>query len=304
MVIGIAENIKTSAPPPAVFSSVDPAAKVRTAVRWFDDQVAKAAINGPHAIVATLYPELARHILDNNPGNRPVSRRTVATWKRDMASGEWALNGETIIISKEGLLNDGQHRLMANIEYGEPIKCCFFFGAERDSRLTVNRGKIRTSGDYFSMEGIKGGNHLGHACRLVYLITTLGRVSSHSEHQPTKSQVRNMFDSCPGISESLDFVGWKRVGTASVGILAAFHFLFAKLDKQQADGFISALKGGTNLAHDNPAFVLRERLVADKARKRRGEGEACELIIRAWNMRRQGRTAARIQIGADFPRII
>lgn len=58
-------------------------------------------------------PEMAENILAARGPNRNVSASVINKYARDMLAGRWQLNGQTIKISKDGQLLDGQHRLEA-----------------------------------------------------------------------------------------------------------------------------------------------------------------------------------------------
>lgn len=67
-------------------------------------------------------PEIAAKIMENNTGNRSLSRGTVRAYAQDMIHGNWSSNvGSAISIDRDGILRDGQHRLAAVIESGVSV---------------------------------------------------------------------------------------------------------------------------------------------------------------------------------------
>lgn len=68
-------------------------------------------------------PDMARAFLDNNyDGNRHINKRTVSTIANDMNNGLFVSdNGQTITITSDGRLVDGQHRMAALTESGKAL---------------------------------------------------------------------------------------------------------------------------------------------------------------------------------------
>ena len=58
----------------------------------------------------------AEIVLEMNTGNRRVNRRKLDQLVRQMRSGEFENTGEPVILSEDGILNNGQHRLLAVVE--------------------------------------------------------------------------------------------------------------------------------------------------------------------------------------------
>lgn len=101
------------------------------------------------ADVETITPAVAKAMLKHNVGNRPVDKERVAMLAADIVAGNWHENGESIKFDKNGNLVDGQHRLMACILAGIPIKSIVIRGVE-DAR-GIDCGKKRTFGDFAKM---------------------------------------------------------------------------------------------------------------------------------------------------------
>lgn len=72
--------------------------------------------------VATIEPEIANIMLARNASNRRVNNRRVARYAKTMEEGEWKLTGQPIIVTEDGVIIDGQHRLLAVVSSGATIK--------------------------------------------------------------------------------------------------------------------------------------------------------------------------------------
>lgn len=64
---------------------------------------------------------MAETWLSRNSNNRNLRGQVIASYARDMKSGAWVLNGETVKIASNGQLLDGQHRLNAVVESGQTV---------------------------------------------------------------------------------------------------------------------------------------------------------------------------------------
>lgn len=67
-------------------------------------------------------PERAATIMEQNIINRKINQANVDFLVDQMNDDQFVFNGESIIISNEGHLLDGQHRLMACIKSNKPIE--------------------------------------------------------------------------------------------------------------------------------------------------------------------------------------
>lgn len=288
---------KPEAKPDGLFSATD-TQKARRAKAWLDDRLQRGR-QGEFTEIVELTPVLSELLLINNPDNRTLKPGKLQSFESDISEGRWELNGESLKVSVEGFLNDGQHRCHAVIGAGRPIQTFITFGVSRQSRLTVDQGAVRTVGDYLSMENVANGNHCASVATLIYLVGATGYVKKSREKMPTKGQVREAYHSNPGILDSIHAV--PKNGSNLVGgltNLAFCHFMFALKDKDAATAFIQRLVKGDELKASDPIFKARQRLMTD--RRLRPE-EKIEVIFRAWNAVRTRRPLATIPIHGRLP---
>ena len=106
-----------------------------------------------------LTPERAEELLENNHHNRKITQQRVREYSKEMMSGLWLYNGESIIVSESGRLLDGQHRLLAVIDSGVTIETELVEGVPDtdngvDTFLTINT-KNRSNVDALTIAGFK-----------------------------------------------------------------------------------------------------------------------------------------------------
>lgn len=113
--------------------------------------------------VKMVTPEAAKRILDNhNSNNRNLTRSHVRTLATNMRKGTWRFNGDTIRFDNEGNLIDGQNRLAALIEYGQPLPFIVCSGFDNDVIKTIDQEiKKRSLNDLFVISHVANGNNMG-----------------------------------------------------------------------------------------------------------------------------------------------
>lgn len=94
-------------------------------------------------------PEIAADMLGVNIHNRTVHRNAYA---QDMAEGNWMVNGATIVFSNDGILRDGQTRLLACVESEESFDTFVVRGVNPESQFTMDTGSPRTLSDMLKLE--------------------------------------------------------------------------------------------------------------------------------------------------------
>lgn len=268
---------------------------------WLDEQLRRAR-GGVVTVTAPLTPALAGVLLERNPANRRLGADVVEKYARDMKNGAWRLNGEPIIVSADGLLNDGQHRCAAVVESGHTIMAIFVFGVGRDTRMTLDQGKARRASDFLGMHGHVDSIALAAAGVFLWQLAQHGRVSSQAVYRPTKSEQLAVIDEHPGLIASLAAIDKK--GSLSVGgrpMLGFCHYVFSEAaGEPSATSFMRALTSGAALAARDPILYARNRLMAERGRLR--SNERAELIFRAWNAHRRRETPKTLPIlGGELP---
>lgn len=248
-----------------------------------------------------LTPVLAELLLDRNPDNRKVHWVDVSKYATDIVEGGWQYNGESIKISRDGLLNDGQHRCLAVKKAGTSIQTAITFGLERDTRLTVDQGVVRGAADYLSMDSIPDANHASKVAGLLWQYDRRKAVTNRSEMKPTKRQVQETYHANPEISDSVRFCSLK--GNHIVGgksNLAFCHFMFSKKDPAKAKDFFKSLilGEGPNMKRGNAVHAARQYMLENPKLSMELK---IELLFRAWNAFIHGRSMIKPRLDGTLP---
>lgn len=234
-------------------------------------------------------PEMASRLLELNVDNRPLrmeGQRSVRSYAESMSRGEWTINGQNIVVSCDGRLNDGQHRLSAVVVAGHPVRMGFVFGVSRESRNTVDQGVKRTPGHILAMRGEKDSNHLGAALRF------LAQIDGTKELTP--DQLIAMLEKHPRMRDAVP-PGRRisrRYSLGSAPVIVAYY-VCASVDRALADRLADTIATGVGItSKSDPAHQLMQRYMAH-LNDRKGKGLSSEeqyaFFVKTFNNLRSGR---------------
>lgn len=94
--------------------------------------------------IVNITPEMAKRMLEKNPYNRNISKRTVETYAEAMRRNEWHSNGESICFDEDGNLINGQHRLAACVLANVPFCSTVVTGVLKQDSYIYDKGRNRT----------------------------------------------------------------------------------------------------------------------------------------------------------------
>lgn len=191
-------------------------------------------------------PELAKQLLAGNTKNRIISDERVSLFASDMKSGKWHDESpEAIMISKEGRLLNGQHRLFGVIKAGIPVTLLIATGVKEDVFSFIDQGKVRTTADIFHMEGIKNSSQVSSAIRLFLELSQFGSFSGYCRkvsNDTVLSEYRKRPDFWQQVN-SLDTKYYKAMyqSVAPAWIGGWYAYLITILPIETVDTFFDAL---------------------------------------------------------------
>jgi hypothetical protein len=238
-----------------------------------------------NANLMTITPEWAQNTLnEKNSGNRPMNKQHVNALAKEMARGKWKVNGDTICLNGERLI-DGQHRLAAVVLSGMTIQSFVIDGLSSDVFDTKDVGKRRSAGDTLGVRGEQNACRLAAALVLIDKYVT-GRVDQSIAYSNT--EIEDILEKYPDARSSLQTASSTK-GLIFPSVLDACHYLFSRKDPILADEFVEKVLRGTGLEEGSPWYVLRERLVSNSlAKAKLSRPYVMALCIKAWNNARAG----------------
>ena len=253
--------------------------------------------------VTKLTPQLALRLLGTNTTNRPVSKATVERYERAIKRGEWALNGEPIIVFGNGNLGDGQHRCMAVARTGIPIDVVIMYGVDSDTFSTLNGGKPRNSSDVLSINGEMNSRHLASAAR-AYLSSSL---SGRDVYCITSAQLTKCVEDHPHLRYWVQrYCSNKKAKLIPSSLCGYMAIASEKHGIERLDPLFDGISTGANLNQGDPALVLRERFIAQTKVSRISAGHARAFVVKTINAHVLGKklTFLRFADGETAPKIV
>jgi hypothetical protein len=267
---------------------------------WFAERVER----GKREIfveIVTITPEIAKRLLEQNECNRPVSESLVAQITKDISCGYWVLNGETIIVSAEGFLNDGQHRLLAVVRADAPIQTAMMFGVSRGSRTTVDQGRSRSTANFMSMTNVPNA-HRASAVANLWLAYTKGILRPENTRQDVLAFYRQHKREIDGAVHRLG-VNPYAVSVGYAPLVASFLIL-KEVNPTDTEWFFDKFLSGADLSQESPILWLRQKMSlihGDAVRN----WLKLELILRHWNAWRAKKQMTRhIAFTGQYPDVL
>lgn len=256
--------------------------------------------------VVEITPETAAQWLKANRLNRPVRRSVWENYSQQIAEGKWKVNGQAIIIADNEDILDGQHRLLAVIDAGKPIKSLVVYGIKPEAFATIDTGAVRTPADALYLHFNE------HPVMTVKAAATAAQWCARLERGTVLAHKRmSNADIIDYVSTHQSLFQWaetlngypKDTRPLSLGIGCALYELFARKNLELANQFMEGLYTGENLTRKDVEFLLRQALLKDAQRTTKLPATAkVKMAIKAWNWRRRGMPEANsnvIAIRAD-----
>jgi hypothetical protein len=238
--------------------------------------------------VSTITPEIARKLLENNPVNRPINNRLVQAIAASIRSGQYVLNGESIIISKTNRLLDGQHRLTAVVEANIPIQSMVVIGVDDESWQTIDSGRSRSVADVLGASGFQNYALMAGAARIL-----LNYARGHDFNATRGNQITNsdVLDFCQGRVGLIDAVSFsanlcREQRLLAPSAVAALIYLTAVASSERmiAKIFFERATTMRDIPSGSIQYLLGKRLTDNLATKSRLTRSAVlELSIYSWN---------------------
>lgn len=262
----------------------------------------ESAKSNPTTYVIDLTPDLAKFILDVNTNNRSVRNVKIVQYATDMAAGNWALNGEPIIIADTGDLNDGQHRCLAVIESNTAIQTSIAFGYGRETRLTLDQGTSRTAGDFLGMEGVANASLVAAIARMVIAYEYSEGKNLAYRPKVTSAAVRQRSATDLALGEAATFGhtnGKYAVRFAPSSLIGFVYYVLARSDPREARDWMERLCRNDGLKIRSAAHTLREKLTSTSGKT--PQDRKIVLFLKAWNFHRRGMNVSASSLNTDLP---
>jgi hypothetical protein len=243
-----------------------------------------------------------------NTANRSPSEPKTIQYAKDIQEGRWMENGDGVAIAKCGSLNNGQHRCQAVLLAGVGIMTNVTVGLERKARETNDIGLQRTLANILAMAGFANHSIIGPMAKLIMGWEETGTAAKRPTRESSPSRVQEFISTNPTIMDSAVFIRSISVpkNVLSKPQVGFFHNVLMKHDPANAETFMKALvmdqEDGRGLCNDDPRRVAHNRL---REENKIIEAPArAELVFRAWNAWREGRSITHLKVTGTLPPLV
>lgn len=259
--------------------------------------------------IKDITPKNASALLECNIKNRKARTRHVDWLAAQMAAGYWKFTGEPIKMNSEGILVDGQHRLMAVVQSGTTQRFLVIGGLDDKIIDVIDTGISRSAGDVLNMNGVENSTNLAAVCRRV-LNFKMNRKSASfiggdgkrapgttSADVICNSRIYEEVSTDPryaaAVRAAAKLYGGSRI--LSLSQYGLLYFLFSEKDPDSAWEFLSKLAYGIGLSEDSPIYALRQRMERERDTKiKYADSLKMYWFFYCWNRFRQGKTLAKL----------
>jgi hypothetical protein len=259
----------------------------------------KKSAAAPKARLMTITPSMAeewlKYSLDNSDvvRNRPVSDSVVESYVKEIEKGAWVLNGETIKLTEDGIVLDGQHRLWAIVYADKPITTWVVKGVDAKAFATIDRGSKRTVGNILAITGESDTNVLAASLNHLFRYRNRTMERSVTRNSQTAQEAMDLLEREPELKDSpVPVRAWfKATGVMPLSAAVFLHYILSQKHPRIADEFMEKLGTGIDLSRGDPVRILREKLLLRRTspRHRLNTKEMLALAFKAWKIRLAGK---------------
>ena len=283
---------------------------------FLSDGFSEARVCGPNALVSkvvTITPAQAEFILDGyNHDNRPLKPGTVDKYAAVMGRGDWILTSQGVSFSKDGYLNNGQHRLAAVVASGAHVRFTVTFGEDRGAFQYLDTGRNRTAADVLAIAGYTSCAALAGATRLAVIVDQ-GAGFRTQVAAFTAAQLLTKVETDKHLSEAARAFHTtnKNIKTSPSSLVFAMARInrMSKQTAEKREEFFAQLANGFNLGPKSPVLKLRECLRSRNIMPKQHRPSQTYInltiaaaIIKAWNAYVAGRGVSFAwKAGEPFP---
>lgn len=251
----------------------------------------------PSIALIKVTPEMAEEWLGKNTHNRNVRQVSVTSYARDMAAGNWQLSGEPVKFAADGVLLDGQHRLLAVVKAGVPVEMFVARGISPDAQKVMDTGAKRMSSDMLKLDGYAHPVQLAAAAR--YAMTYKSGTDSRNQRTtPTHSEISAFIDANPDLTSAVAAaMYYRQTIDIPVSVTAVAWWLLVRVDAEACENFFASIATSATSGAGDARSTLIARLASARRKGERLQQPAqLSMLLRVWNAWRRGSQLASIPV--------
>ncbi len=259
--------------------------------------------SGPQVTRRWITPAVAADWIAKNTRNRPVRQSLVLKYAGDMKENRWRLNGSTVVMSSEGNIIDGQHRLLAIIQAGVNVEMFVASNVDEAAFATIDSGKARSLADVLHILGYTDSNALAALARGWEEFERSGKIQDSNRRHALvgDASIQTLMTIAQEHAEVFHAAirgahAARREFKGATASWAIAWIKFGELSEEDRDFFFERLVDGQNLSDGQPIYALR-RFFASATENHRIllPNMVFAILIKAWN-RFRAREAMKVLI--------
>ncbi|MGY4803821.1 hypothetical protein [Teichococcus aerofrigidensis] len=228
--------------------------------------------------IETITPEMAEAYLAHNSRNRKIVAAHVDAIARDIRAGNWMMNAQPICFSRAGRLLNGQHRLSAVIQAGEPIEVPVMRGLPEEAYATYDIHAKK--GPQLGIAFDSFGDRPLVAAAAVLLWKHELKPAGTRNAKPTPSEVMRIVEQHPRLLELRTF-GRKMIEFGRGSVLTYAAYCIEREDPELGRVFLERFESGADLPRGHLILELRKRMQILR-RERTSQEEQLREVLAAW----------------------
>jgi hypothetical protein len=242
--------------------------------------------------IETITPEQASNYLGDSIGTqRTIKETLVLRLIHDLKNDNWELNGAAICFGPNGELLDGQHRLIACMRSGIPIRTVVVRGLPPSSFATIDSGIARSLADVLHTLGYIHCTAMSSVLRRLVAYRTHDNFMDHS--RIAKVTVADALQLLENQSDLPEFIRTELTDNRKLLLTPSIYLTimailrdtaYAETSKEFFDEVFNDLV--LNPQYGNPAHLLRARLIKARlatVKDKMSTYMKAALTIKAWN---------------------
>jgi predicted pyridoxine 5'-phosphate oxidase superfamily flavin-nucleotide-binding protein len=265
------------------------------------------ALSTPSVRIENITPEDAQQLLDHPQNrNRRLNDAAVTRIANEIDNGTYRLNGEAIIIGRDGQVLDAQHRLAAVVRAGKTIESVVVRGVDPAYMASIDSGRSRSAGDYLAISGIENYNSVAAAVNALafYKVQSYAGLGSRAAGAVMRSfsqgvrltpqQVAEALRHNSGIIESVSKArGYPNIKRFPTTAAATVHYLayYVAGKRLSANRWLASLMTGTELVATSPILQVRNALIDGRVKT---AGRQLYQLVRSFNWEEEGRVVSKL----------
>jgi hypothetical protein len=252
----------------------------------------KLAQNGPsfNCVREMVTPERATELLEHNRLNRPIRDQHVKRIVGQILDGKWRFNGDTIKISDDGSVLDGQHRLWAIIESKTPVETMLLWGIAREAFATIDTVRApRSGGDTLSLLGVARHRNIVSGALAWYIRHKRGVLETYRapQNKVENADIESAFENNRNIVKAIEqAMSVRRLVNPSV--LGFIYYVAANRNPALAARMLAVLQNPAGVSVDDAFFLLRSHFASGYDPKKRDPVQSIALAFKALNAAHNG----------------